>query len=89
MEGLEIAISTAMSDWKDCNFWSSDEMNQYLTRHESTFLSFGAFVRGMRVKPVATDALQSEFHHTLDGMRGVISMNIAILRVKKSQFIPQ
>jgi len=53
------------------------DVNQYIDKHESTFITFGLFVRGLRVKPIPTDKLMYEYYHTVDGMRGILTMNLA------------
>lgn len=46
------------------------------------FISFGFFIKGLRCKPVGTDDLKFSYHHTLDGFRGIISMNVHVLKQK-------
>jgi hypothetical protein len=75
-------ISAAITDWEIVNAWNTEAVNQYITRHESTLLTFGLFMRGLRVSPVSTDLLHRDYYRTLDGVRGIITMNIAILRIK-------
>ena len=83
-EGLiNAAISAAIVEWTEAAQWFPEDMNRYISRHEGTFVSFGMFVRGTRVRPVATAFLDRDYHHTLDGMRGIICMNLALLRLKQ------
>ena len=82
MEGLDAAIRAAVKDWEECNFYSSEQINTYIDHHEMALVSFGGFYRGMRIKPVQSDRLEVDFHFTLNGMRGVISLSVHRLRQK-------
>jgi hypothetical protein len=89
MEGLQSAISVAVDDWEKCDIWSIEQVNNYLTRHETTLASFGLFTRGLRIRHILdSDLTSTDFHRTLDGMRGIISMNVAVLRQKMNTFAP-
>lgn len=85
MEGpgnlIQQATISAINEWLECDVHNRDAINSYLSRHEFTFVTFGMFIRGMRIRPVHEPIL--DFHHTPDGMRGIICMNLAILRTKQ------
>ncbi len=71
MEGVIIAVSVVAS------------INIYIDEHESTLVTFGLFPRGLRVISAEhTGMLHNGYHHTVDGMRGIISMNVELLRRK-------
>jgi len=84
MEGLmDAAIKAAVDDWTAmdvADMWSFTVINDYIEKHEDALVAFGMFVRGMRVRPVRI--VQLEFHHTMEGMRGIICMNVEILKQK-------
>jgi hypothetical protein len=86
MEGpvdlIQQTITTAINEWLACDEHDRDAVNSYLDRHESTFVAFGMFIRGMRIRPVYSTSLKLEFHHTPDGMRGIICMNISMFIAK-------
>lgn len=75
---INAAISAAIREWDE------DALNRYLDKHESTFLSFGLFVRGLRssASTVMPSRYKRCFHNTPDGIRGIISLNVALLRQK-------
>ena len=83
MEGLEYVISSAICDWEQCDLHSHKQINKYIEQYENVFVTFGLFQRGLRIKPVSSDRLIYEYHHTLDGVKGIVSLNVAILRQGK------
>jgi hypothetical protein len=81
MEGLiKNAILTAIDEWS--GVLNKDDMNKYLDRHESTFVTFGLFLRGTRVHTLDVDECTLKSHYTYEGMNGIICMNLEILRMK-------
>lgn len=80
MEGVLLCLKAAVEDWNNVDFNSRDNMNLFIEKHESTLITFGMFPKGLRIIPVKTEDLQNSFHRTPDGIRGILSMNIEILR---------
>jgi hypothetical protein len=69
-------------EWEDLEFYAAKDINAFVDRWEGVFLTFGLFVKGTRVRPVSTGELQNHYHHTPDGMRGILSLNMAMFRAK-------
>jgi|JI10StandDraft_1071094.scaffolds.fasta_scaffold57999_2 hypothetical protein len=69
-------------EWNTINHFDEDVINSYISKYESIFVSFGMFFKGLRILPVHTGDLESNYHHTLAGMRGIICMNLHILKNK-------
>lgn len=80
MNGLLIreCIKAAVNEWDNAGgMFSNESLNRFIEKHEGTMVTFGMFVRGLRVKPQTT-----EYHEKLDGVLGIVSMNMYILRAK-------
>jgi hypothetical protein len=73
-------MEDAISDWSDVDQWNAASFNDYLEKHETTLTFYGLFPKGLRVK--GTHDVQNDFHHTIDGMRGIICMNLQLFRNK-------
>lgn len=88
MDPMEI-ISAAVKEWDEHEKkypWGIESLNEYISRHESTFETFGKFTRGLRVKLFNPNTGQPlakvPRHETMDGVLGIVSLNIYILRLK-------
>lgn len=79
MEGL---LQKLIDDWVNCNVHNAGAINNYLDIHESALVTFGFFIRGLRIIPVKTDSLLFNYDQTIDGMRGIIAMNVKLIRSK-------
>ena len=53
-------------------------INDFIDRHESVLLTYGLFVSGIRVRESQNNSL----HHTVQGVLGILSMNIELFRRK-------
>lgn len=83
MEGqLEKIMESAINDWENCDMFSAAKLNDYIERYEDLFITLGFFQKGLRIRPVPSSMLITSYHHTLDGMKGILSLNVAILRRK-------
>jgi hypothetical protein len=71
----DLLIQT-ISDWNRINRHNEEAVNDFLEKHESVFLSFGLFMKNLRIEKTGKD------HNTLEGVRAIISMNIEILHKK-------
>lgn len=71
-------------DWKLLNEYVFDmqAINTFIDKWEMILISSGHFVKGMRVRPVSTNELSNSRHCTIDGMLGILSMNILVLKSK-------
>jgi len=80
-QNVQKLIYYALMDWQQ-NAPTFDRMrlNAYIDKHENILACFGLFLRGTRVTGRIT-----EFHETFEGVMGIVSMNIQVLRIKMNQ----
>jgi hypothetical protein len=79
---MDEMIKNAINDWETIVDYSHATLNRYADLYESLFITVGLFIRGLRCKAVKTDDLQFSYHYTLDGFRGILCMNVDILKRK-------
>ena len=60
---------------------TSDLWNKFIDKYEEEFLTFGKFVRGIRVVPDGTQTSDTPAHLRVEGVAGIVSMNIEIFRL--------
>ena len=82
MDILNDAVKQILTDWKYIDPFDNVSVNQFIDKYEFIFMTYGLFFRGLRVEPVSTDDLSDSRHKTLDGVLGILSMNICILKKK-------
>ncbi len=56
-------------------------VNTYIEKHEATFVCSGLFLGGLRVK----SGYNLKPHETIDGVAGIVSMNVEVLRNRNKQ----
>ena len=78
-------ISTCLGDWDENGLnWNMDSINQFIEKYEGLFLtSSGLFVKGLRAKVGNVQP-----HQTMDGVLGIVSLNVFVLRNRLAHLRP-
>ncbi len=74
-------IRIIIKEWEDrsCSTgFNMQLLNDFIKKYETAFLSTGAFIKDIRVK----EGQNLKFRENLNGVLGIVSMNIEILRNK-------
>lgn len=77
-------IQSTIDAWEKLNdefSMEGDKLNNFITTYESVFLTYGMFVKGIRV---SKQPYENYWHKTIGGVAGIVSMNIEILRTKRA-----
>ena len=85
---LQKHINNAIEEWERLdyyNYYNRNSVNTFIDKYESVLVSCGMFMRGLRVEPVPTNELAQNRHKTLDGVLGILSMNMYIFKEKNYQ----
>lgn len=82
MEAAVAGWDVMVAEWdeweRDDGSFGAESLNKFIETHEFTLLTFGEKItRGLRVKAEPTQP-----HETLDGVLGIVSLNIEIIRRK-------
>lgn len=78
--------NAAVEDWEKRSTWSTEVLNAYLDKHEDTFVTFGLFPKGLRA--ITSNCTERIPHHKrIDGLLGIVSMNIEIIKAKRARII--
>ena len=59
---------------------ASDLWNKFIDKYEDEFLTFGKFIHGLRAVPDGTGTIDTPAHLRVEGVAGIVSMNIEIFR---------
>ena len=79
---LTTLVDAAVEQWDKRHSWNVDILNGYLEKYESIFETFGMFPIGLR----AVDSTgRIPYHKRIDGLLGIVSMNIEIIKAKQSK----
>ena len=72
------SLVACLNEWDAFGYgWTIDSINEFIEKYEGVFLnSGGLFLRGLRAKVGAN----VQPHQTIDGVLGIVSMNIYVLR---------
>lgn len=84
------SITACLEDWDYFSRypWSTDNLNAFIVKHESTLVtSGGLFLQGLR----ATSSTESSIprRQRIDGLLGIVDMNIFVMRQRYSQMLSQ
>ena len=84
MSILDALLGPLTADWKALDTQSMDAINAFIDRWETAFVTIGLFVIGLRVRPVRTPELHDCRHCTIDGMLGILALNMTVLKTKQN-----
>ena len=70
-------------DYRTQYAWSTEHVNVFLEKHEGILISTGCFVQGLRAKSEIGGYIP--YRERIDGILGIIDMNIMLLRKKLAQ----
>jgi len=86
MDLINNAVKETITDWENIDQFDVASVNRFVEKHEMVLMTYGGLnLRGLRVEPVSTDELHNSRHKTLDGVLGILSLNIYFL---KKKFLP-
>lgn len=70
-------------DYRTQYAWSTEHVNVFLEKHEGILISTGCFLKGLRAKSQIGGYIP--YRERIDGILGIIDMNIMLLRRKLAQ----
>ena len=82
MDEVLIIMKSFVDEWKSINTYDRTCINRYIEKYEGLLVGSGAFVKGIRIKPVNSEQLSTMRHYTLDGVLGILSMNVELIKNK-------
>jgi len=84
MSILDALLGPLTADWDELDVLSIDAINAFVDRWETAFVTFGCFVKGLRVRTVYIHELHDCRHCTISGMLGILALNMAVLKTKQN-----
>ena len=77
---MQVVIETTLKVWNELVSTSSLNMsnvNEFIDEYEFVLCQYGSFLKGLRADPNS-----NEYHKTIEGVLGIVSMNMEMMKLK-------